>query len=167
MQEFYLEKMESHWLENPWQRLIEGVILGLLYGLTAGVILGIFFGGLGFLVTELANGAIAYSIVEFIGQFIYVLLSGLIIGLAIGSIIGIICGFILLMSINFANIFGGISVLWHFSLRLVLTKTHKMPWNYARFLNYAADRLFLQRVGSSYHFSHDLLRQHFAKKYGN
>ncbi|MBD2184658.1 hypothetical protein H6S82_05975 [Planktothrix sp. FACHB-1355] len=36
-------------------------------------------------------------------------------------------------------------------------------WNYAKFLNYASERLFLQRIGGRYRFIHDLLREHFAQ----
>ncbi|MEH2055123.1 MAG: hypothetical protein V7K97_02850 [Nostoc sp.] len=38
-----------------------------------------------------------------------------------------------------------------------------IPWNYARFLNYCTDRLFLQRVGGRYRFLHKLLQEHFAQ----
>ncbi|MCY7272686.1 MAG: hypothetical protein LH702_02795 [Phormidesmis sp. CAN_BIN44] len=41
--------------------------------------------------------------------------------------------------------------------------SHAIPWNYARFLNYATDRMFLQRVGGRYRFIHKLLQDHFAK----
>jgi hypothetical protein len=37
-----------------------------------------------------------------------------------------------------------------------------MPWNYARFLDYAVDRIFLQKVGGGYIFIHRLLMEHFA-----
>jgi hypothetical protein len=37
-----------------------------------------------------------------------------------------------------------------------------IPWNYARFLNYANERLFLQRVGGRYRFIHDLLQEHLT-----
>ncbi|MEM6402749.1 MAG: hypothetical protein AAF757_21390 [Cyanobacteria bacterium P01_D01_bin.116] len=62
-------------------------------------------------------------------------------------------------------IYSGQPVIQHFILRLFLWFTGVIPWNYAKFLNYCTNRLFLQRVGGSYRFMHDLLRQHFAKKY--
>lgn len=37
------------------------------------------------------------------------------------------------------------------------------PWNYARFLDDAIDRLFLQKVGGGYIFVHRLLMEHFAQ----
>jgi hypothetical protein len=59
----------------------------------------------------------------------------------------------------------GTPAIKHFILRLILWVNGYMPWNYAKFLNYCTDRLFLQRVGGGYRFMHDLLRQHFAKSY--
>jgi hypothetical protein len=37
-----------------------------------------------------------------------------------------------------------------------------IPWNYARFLDYATERLFLQKVGGGYIFVHRMLLEHFA-----
>ncbi len=51
------------------------------------------------------------------------------------------------------------------SLRIVLYLNGYAPWNYARFLDYATDRLFLQRVGGGYRFIHRLLQEHFAQMY--
>ncbi len=50
----------------------------------------------------------------------------------------------------------------HFSLRLILTLKNYAPWNYAKFLDYATNRLFLQRVGGGYRFIHRMLQEHFA-----
>jgi len=36
------------------------------------------------------------------------------------------------------------------------------PWNYARFLDYAARRVFLRKVGGGYIFVHRLLMDYFA-----
>ena len=57
----------------------------------------------------------------------------------------------------------GIPVMQHMNLRLVLWANGYAPWNYARFLDYATERLLMQRVGGRYRFIHDLLRQHLAK----
>ncbi|WP_293334086.1 tetratricopeptide repeat protein [Microcoleus sp. CAWBG58] len=58
---------------------------------------------------------------------------------------------------------GGSACLQHFTLRLCLSSAGSIPWNYARFLNYATERLLLQRVGGRYRFMHDLLRQSLAQ----
>jgi GTPase SAR1 family protein len=60
---------------------------------------------------------------------------------------------------------GGIACIRHFTLRFILYHNSYIPWNYAYLLNYATNRLFLQRVGGGYRFMHDLLRQHFAANY--
>ena len=60
----------------------------------------------------------------------------------------------------------GIPAMQLISLRLVLWKKGYAPWNYARFLDYATNRLFLQRVGGGYRFIHDLLREHFKTTNG-
>ncbi|MGV0024332.1 NACHT domain-containing protein [Phormidesmis priestleyi] len=57
---------------------------------------------------------------------------------------------------------GGQACIQHFALRFVLYYNNLIPWNYARFLNYATERMFLQRVGGRYRFIHKLLQEHFA-----
>ncbi|MHC5829492.1 MAG: NACHT domain-containing protein, partial [Nostoc sp.] len=44
----------------------------------------------------------------------------------------------------------GTPVIKHFTLRLILFRNGYIPWNYARFLDYCTERLFLQRVGGRY-----------------
>lgn len=51
----------------------------------------------------------------------------------------------------------------HFVLRLILWRSGYIPWNCARFLNYAAQRLLVQPAGSRYQFTHKLLQEHFAE----
>ncbi|NEN96213.1 MAG: NACHT domain-containing protein [Moorea sp. SIO3I7] len=93
---------------------------------------------------------------------------------ALGGIIGGLIGLIVLiftrrdyywtlgMSMG-ALWYGGIACIQHFSLRLVLYFNNYIPWNYARFLDYAADRIFLQKVGGGYIFIHRMLMEHFAE----
>ena len=58
---------------------------------------------------------------------------------------------------------GGIACIKHFTLRLILYFNNYIPWNYARFLDYAAERIFLQKVGGGYIFIHRMLMEHFAQ----
>ncbi len=51
----------------------------------------------------------------------------------------------------------------HLILRLLLWRSGCIPWNYARFLDYAAERIFLQKVGGGYIFVHRTLLEHFAQ----
>ena len=57
----------------------------------------------------------------------------------------------------------GSACLRHFSLRWMLYRMGYIPWSYARFLNYATERLFLQKVGGGYIFIHRMLLEHFAQ----
>ncbi|KST68053.1 NACHT domain-containing protein [Mastigocoleus testarum] len=50
----------------------------------------------------------------------------------------------------------------HLSLRTILYCNGYIPWNYAHFLDYCTERLFLQRIGGRYRFIHRLLQEYFA-----
>ena len=58
--------------------------------------------------------------------------------------------------------YGGYAVLSHLALRLVLWWNGVMPLRYVRFLDYAAERIFLRKAGGGYIFVHRLLMEHFA-----
>jgi hypothetical protein len=87
------------------------------------------------------------------------LLDGMTDGLRVGVVIGLMVGTVA------ALYKGGIFCLRHFAVRAQLSAQGAMPWNYARFLDFAADRLLLRKIGGGYIFAHDLLRDHFAKQY--
>jgi hypothetical protein len=70
-------------------------------------------------------------------------------GLSSGIIVGFLSG-------------GGRACLQHFTLRIIFWFNKAIPWNYARFLDYTAERLFLQKVGGGYIFVHRMLLEHFA-----
>ncbi len=73
-------------------------------------------------------------------------------GLIFGPLIGLISG---LRG-------GGIACIQHLVLRLLLLDAGSMPWNYPRFLDYAAERVLLRKVGGGYIFTHQLLLDYFA-----
>src|SRR5205807_8096164 len=50
----------------------------------------------------------------------------------------------------------------HFALRFWLWRTGSLPWNLVAFLDEAAQRLLLRKVGGGYIFVHRLLLEHFA-----
>ena len=56
---------------------------------------------------------------------------------------------------------GGLACIQHLILRILLWRNGSAPWNYARFLDYAADRILLRKVGG-YIFIHRLLMEYFA-----
>jgi hypothetical protein len=57
---------------------------------------------------------------------------------------------------------GGFAYLQHHVLRFLLWRNDHVPWNYVRFLDYAAERVFLRKVGGGYIFTHRLLMEYFA-----
>ncbi len=82
------------------------------------------------------------------------IISGLTSGLSYGLTIGAIA----------AILGGGKACIQHLTLRLILYHNGYSPWNYARFLDYAAERILLQKVGGGYIFIHRLLLEHFAQR---
>jgi hypothetical protein len=76
-------------------------------------------------------------------------------GLGVGSwMIGIpiLCGVIL--GLLFGLFGAGEACIKHFMLRVVLYCDRHIPWNYAHFLDYATQLIFLQKVGGGYIFIH-------------
>jgi hypothetical protein len=57
---------------------------------------------------------------------------------------------------------GGFAYLQHYLLRILLWRNDYAPLNYIRFLDYAAERVFLRKVGGGYIFTHRLLMEYFA-----
>jgi serine/threonine protein kinase len=53
----------------------------------------------------------------------------------------------------------------HFIVRALLWRAGLAPWNYVRFLDYAVERIFMQRLGGGYGFVHRELLEHFAQKF--
>jgi hypothetical protein len=108
---------------------------GLGSGLAAGLLLGL---GSGLLYK--LGGGLGGGLAAGLG-------SGLVVGLAIGLK------------------YGGRACLQHLVLRLSLRYYDCLPRRYANFLDYAAERLFLRRVGGGYIFIHRLLQEYFATMY--
>jgi hypothetical protein len=58
---------------------------------------------------------------------------------------------------------GGVSVvIQHYALRLVLALNKDAPLTYVRFLDHAAERILLRKVGGGYIFVHRMLLEYFA-----
>jgi len=85
---------------------------------------------------------------------------GLLAGLSFGLLAGLSFG--LLFGVFVGLSFGGLSVIEHYFLRVILYRSGYIPWNYSRFLDYAAERIFLRKVGGGYIFVHRLLMDYFA-----
>jgi hypothetical protein len=69
---------------------------------------------------------------------------------------------ILIVGFFVAMVKGTFSWNRHVALRILLTAKHVIPWNYPRFLDYCAERIFLRKVGGGYIFVHRMLMEYFA-----
>ncbi|MBD2093574.1 caspase family protein [Trichocoleus sp. FACHB-591] len=99
--------------------------------------------------------------------FVPILLTGTVWGLVKQSSLGIGLSFGLTFALPLALATGlakgGIVCLQHLILRILLYRQGVLPWNYSRFLNDAADRYLLHRVGGAYIFMHPLLLDYFTE----
>jgi hypothetical protein len=120
--------------------LASAVIVVLIYGLSTWLSNGVQVG--------LSNGPISGLRAGLRGVLIY--------GPIYGPIYGLIYGLI------FGLFMGGWACLRHYVLRLLLWHAGAMPWNYSRFLDYAAEHILLRKVGGGYIFVHRLLLEYFA-----
>ncbi|HLG64679.1 MAG TPA: NACHT domain-containing protein [Ktedonosporobacter sp.] len=77
-------------------------------------------------------------------------------GLSVGGIVG------LSAALSAGLIFGGEACTKHVLLRFLLWQTGVAPRSYSRFLDYAAERILLRKVGGGYIFIHRSLLEHFA-----
>ncbi|GHP00895.1 hypothetical protein KSF_109420 [Reticulibacter mediterranei] len=65
-------------------------------------------------------------------------------------------------ALEFAMLRGGIAFLAHYLLRWYLWREKYLPWRYIRFLDYAASRILLRKIGGGYIFHHRMLLEYFA-----
>ena len=130
------------------------VIVWLVGGLSIWLIGGLSSGLTGVLAGVLA-GVLRIGLSGLLRLGLNTGLIGLEIGLAFG----------LTMALFLGLIFGGFACIQHFTLRFMLCLNGHIPSNYARFLDYAAERIFLRKVGGGYIFIHRLLQDYFASLY--
>jgi NACHT domain len=173
-------------LKTVKNNLFNGLIFGLIFGLVIELVLFVFrgfFNGVMLIVIPLIglifvmigglrgpdlpqkgkanqgilksalNAAILGLILFVIFGLIYSMINGIHYGLLNGIFFGMI-GVI---------VCGGLDCFRHFALRLMVYRKKYAPWNYAHFLDYATERLFLQKVGGGYIFVHRMLLEHFAE----
>ena len=154
--------------------LIVGLIGGLIGGLIVGLIVGLIGGLIGGLKAELktrkypnqgiwetrTKTLITIVLAAPLCPLIYIVPRwatgqefNLVEALITGGLFGIFLGF---MS------GGGLALVQHFSLRWVLRRRGRMPWNYAAFLEEASRVGILRQSGGRFRFYHDKLREHLA-----
>jgi len=148
-----VQRMDQHSIVTPnqgiWLSARNGLRIGLIGGLLGGLFFGLFFGLVGVL-GVLFFGLVGVPLVELVG----VLFFGLFFGL-----LGVLLG-----GLFFGQRSGGMAFIQHFALRWILWRAGSMPWNYSRFLDYAAERILLRKVGGGYIFVHRLLLEHFVAR---
>jgi hypothetical protein len=112
--------------------------------------------GIGWLICSFGGGLIgrAFSSLEHHGLDLFASLAEGRRGFIIAGLIGALYGTLY---------YGGASCIQHFFLRFILWYKNHIPWNYARFLDHATERLLLQKVGGGYIFVHRMLLEHFAE----
>lgn len=113
----------------------QGIRLSAVNAAVLGGAVGVFFGLLGGAIGWLLAGPIAGATLAAYGFFFGVLA---------------------------AIWYGGLDVIKHLSLRFILNRIGYMPWYYARFLDYAAERILLRKVGGGYIFIHRPLAGYFT-----
>jgi len=160
-----------------------GLFGGLFGGLVIGLVIGLIRGGLtvseietravpnqgihrsarNALVVGLFVGPVVALVSGLVGGLAFVLINGLINGLVGGLVFGLFIGLV------FGPIgglqAGGNACFRHLVLRLWLVRDGSMPWNYVKFLDYAAERILLRKVGGGYIFIHRMLLEYFAAQY--
>jgi hypothetical protein len=143
---------------------------GLLLALMIGLLLVLFAGLTG---GELSTRAYPNQGMRRSGR--NALISGLLVGSFVGFTVGLILlrgkdtraypAFLLAGQLSVGLWYGGRSYLQHLILRVLLWNGDLAPLGYARFLDYAAERILLRKVGGGYIFVHRLLQEHFASKW--
>jgi hypothetical protein len=154
--------------------LVVGLVVLLLFGLTFGLLRGLTFGEIetrtlpnegirrsarnAFFVTMfgvLIGGPVVGWVVELVGRQRV----GWVLGWSLGGLVGLVVGLVGGLHA------GGDACLRHFVLRLWLIRNGSTPWNYVRFLDHAAERILLRKVGGGYAFIHRMLLDYFAARY--
>jgi hypothetical protein len=156
-------------VRTPVYGLVFGLVLGLVVWLVGALIVGLSFGEIESrvipnqgIVKSARNAAIFGLVFGLVG----VLVGGLA-GAAVGgpdsALIGVLGGLIVPLVVGLYT--GGGSCLKHVILRLWLIWNGSTPWTYVRFLDHAADRVLLRKVGGGYAFIHRMLLDYFAARY--
>ena len=124
----------------------EGIHRSARNALVAGLVAGLFFGLLSVPVAWLYD--------------LSALLTGQHMGLHDVLFVALVNGLFLGLFAGLAG--GGLACIQHYVLRIMLWHGGSAPLNYVRFLDYAAGRIFLRKVGGGYIFVHRLLLEYFA-----
>jgi hypothetical protein len=133
---------------SAWNALRFGLVFGLVFGLAGWLVFGLVSELLGLVVglVELVSGLVSRPVSGLTARLAF----GLVVGLTFGPAGGLEAG--------------GRACLQHLVLRLLLVFNGSAPRNYVKFLDYAAERILLRKVGG-YIFIHRMLMEYFAAQY--
>ncbi|MGR8953070.1 MAG: TIR domain-containing protein [Gammaproteobacteria bacterium] len=164
--------------------LIYGLNYGLMNGMEFGLFIGLLCGILGGMVNGIAKGFIDKIREDKIipnqgirltltnGLFVSImaiLIIGLVSGLFFGATDSLKAGLVTGLIVGLSNGLiiglnrGLATVIKHYSLRLVLWRSGKIPFKIPPFLDYCAKLILLKKVGGGYIFIHRMLLEYFAK----
>ena len=150
-----------YWNEYLYQLKPDAWIRGIVFGLSLGLIFVLIRGFTAPSIQTLSapNEGIWQSVKNAI---VFGLISSIILGIAAYLLKWRIYAWALYGLAFGGTAGGGEACVKHLIVRGILYKNGDIPWNYARFLNYATERIFLQKVGGGYIFIHRLLLEYFA-----
>jgi hypothetical protein len=162
----FLHNIEIETTEWPnqgiWQSAKNALIVGgslLLYSIML-IISILFVTQLILFVTQLVRAKSAKSLIESLQSWSNLLYAVSITKISLLQDLRIILGLVIPF---FGGLyFGGLAFIQHFIIRFTLSIKRYIPWKLARFLDYAADRILLRKVGGGYIFIHRLLLEYFA-----
>ncbi len=132
--------LEKQTLIRPNQGIYNSARNSIVVGLISGIFVGLLIGLLIGLVIGLLNLPIG--------------------GVLVGTFVGLVAGLLIGLSIGLTN--GGVACIQYIILRLFLWGGGYVPLGYVRFLDYAAERILLRKVGGGYIFAHRLLLDYFV-----
>jgi predicted NACHT family NTPase len=176
--ELLIEKLQPAALltrRQKWAyRLIVGLIFGLIGGLIVGLIGGLIFGLKADIETRIEpNQGIKNSLKNMLIVSAIALATALPFKFFLEHLLGSVVDPKILPSIVGGSLFcliwsgfqegGGLALIQHLALRIVLAWNRYAPFRYDLLLNYCTERLLLQRIGGRYRFMHKLFQDHFAK----
>jgi DNA polymerase III delta prime subunit len=74
-------------------------------------------------------------------------------------------GLIVVLPMAFAVmlLFGAFAVIQHFTIRGIIAISGRGPWHLVHFLDYAVERIIMQKIGGHYIFIHPLLLKYFSE----
>ena len=139
---------------------LSALILGLIPSLISGLLTSIEFSDIDpkiSLAKRVWKSICSGGIIGFTLGLTFGLISGLVLSPSFGLIFGSLIGFLVALAISS-------SLIQSVSLSLIIWLTGNAPLYYSRFLDYAVEKLILQKIGSQYRFIHTSLLSYLSQR---